>query len=346
MKWLIQAPHDWERAWLGGSWSPELCDAAWTAVDAYPSARNLYLALRVQHAISGLKQHHLDYTYHLVGTLKNPWRPVTLRLLCANLQRRNTETADALIDQFLQGPITPLRAYLLSGFPLALVYLLEKQPERFSKKLRKLAEDALDLKCRSQQMSMAFMQSLAIEQNKSCTVAVVGNGPGVLERRDGAFIDDHDVVVRFNAAAITSAYQPHVGNKTDLWVVSPALPASEKDLPAKAIAISGINPFAGRSKYWRTVRSRRISTIAQFSADHWYELVNELAAPPSAGILLLKSLARYNSRLEINIFGFSRPVDLASQTPGAHYSDSRRGSTRHNWHSEAHLLERLISIHR
>lgn len=344
MRWRIHALHEWEKAWLRGRWSHELCDAAWTEVDAHPSARNLYLALRVQHAISGLKQHHLDYTYHLVGSLRNPWRPVTMRLLCANLQRRDIETADALIDEFLLGPITPLRAHLLSGFPLALAHLLENQPERLSTKLRKLAEDALDLRCRSQQMSMAFMQSLAIDQTKPCTVAVVGNGPGVLEKRDGAFIDDHDVVVRFNAAAIDSAYQSHVGNKTDLWVVSPALPDSEKDLPAKAMAVSGINPFAGRSRYWRSIVSRRIRTIAQFNADHWYELVNELGAPPSAGILLLKSLARYNSRLEINIFGFSRPADLANQTPGAHYSDSRQASARHNWHSEAHLLERLINI--
>ena len=48
-------------------------------------------------------------------------------------------------------------------------------------------------------------------------VLIVGNGPSLLEKKNGKLIDSFDLVIRFNAYAI-QGYEDHVGTRTDCWV--------------------------------------------------------------------------------------------------------------------------------
>lgn len=50
------------------------------------------------------------------------------------------------------------------------------------------------------------------------TVAVVGNSPNLLNDANGANIDSHDCVVRFNGA-VTEGFEKHVGSKTSIQVI-------------------------------------------------------------------------------------------------------------------------------
>lgn len=340
MSYRLYGIPEWERAWQQGRWSLDLCDAAWYEADRKPNARNLHTALKVQHALSGLQPHHLNFAQHLVSELKNPWQAVTVRLLCARLQLKQFETAQLMLDDMLTGPITLLRARLLAGFPLALAFIQQQQPDRLRGRLLNLAQKAQQLQRSSRQVSPPSIQSLSerkINQDSdNCRVAVVGNAPCLLDRKDGLLIDEHDVVVRFNAADVSERYRAQTGSRTDLWVVSPALPNQQQTLPSKALAISGVNPLAGQSGYWKSLHKRGIPLMMQFSQQHWYALVNELGAPPSAGLLVLHSLALEPSALEVNAFGFTRTENLNEQTKGAHYSDTNTGSARHNWPAEAH----------
>ena len=52
-------------------------------------------------------------------------------------------------------------------------------------------------------------------QYESC--ALVGNSGSVLRKKFGKYINNHDVIVRFNMAPI-GGFEHHVGNRTDVWV--------------------------------------------------------------------------------------------------------------------------------
>ena len=51
------------------------------------------------------------------------------------------------------------------------------------------------------------------------TVAIIGNGPSVLDKEMGEIIDRHDIVVRFNCFQ-TDGFENHIGIKTTIWVVN------------------------------------------------------------------------------------------------------------------------------
>ncbi len=60
------------------------------------------------------------------------------------------------------------------------------------------------------------------------TVVFVGNAPSMKGSNMGAWIDNFDVVVRFNEC-ITVGYEKDVGSKTDILVVNPYItPKDEK----------------------------------------------------------------------------------------------------------------------
>jgi len=52
---------------------------------------------------------------------------------------------------------------------------------------------------------------------KGKTVALIGSGDSILEYKDGAEIDNHDVVIRINRAYPYSSFQESVGSRTDIW---------------------------------------------------------------------------------------------------------------------------------
>ncbi len=56
-----------------------------------------------------------------------------------------------------------------------------------------------------------------IYKNKSC--AVVGNGSVVLEHKDGAAIDAHDVIIRCNQTPLLK-YEDSVGTRTDIRIMN------------------------------------------------------------------------------------------------------------------------------
>lgn len=61
------------------------------------------------------------------------------------------------------------------------------------------------------------------------SLAIVGNAPSLMEARRGAWIDSHDVVVRFNECALDE-YEEHVGRRTDVLVSNPYPEARRRPL--------------------------------------------------------------------------------------------------------------------
>lgn len=336
---------DCELAWRQGRWDPQLCLRAWQQAKNKPSPHNIYLALKVQHALCGLQAHHLDQTEQQIVEQRIRWHAVTIRLLCAHLQLKQFDRAKALLDSRLTGRINPIRARLLSGFPCALNYLEQQQPERLTGGLRGLAVHAEQLLRDCDHLNPAMLKSIGRRSNSTQRIAVVGNAPCILENNDGAEIDNHDIVVRFNIANPLTKLTKHIGSRTDLWVISPALAGRQSSPPVNVFALSGINPLDGQSRYWRSLHKHGIARLVLFNQQDWYELVAKLHAPPSAGLLMLKSLQRMATNQTVNVFGFTTSVDQSlTLRPGYNYLSKKAGSTRHNWAEETRLIEEMLPV--
>ena len=182
---------------------------------------------------------------------------------------------------------------------------------------------------------------------KQVTVAVVGNAPSLLDQPRGRYIDEHDVIVRFNSPVLTGRYNEYSGRRTNVWVLSPTLARQAPMRGVRTMIVSGINILAGESGYWQCLAKHGMQMqVAVFREEIWYSLVATLHAPPTAGLLMLTSLKERKS-LRVSAYGFSgscntpddhddtchRPHSVAN-----HYADRQPASTRHNWNDEAKLM--------
>jgi|GEM_PF-1787341 len=342
--------------WLNGNWHKQLPTQAYQFASANPTANNLYLALKIQHAIAGLCPNVLRETELQLSTLSSDsrWSKLTLRLLCAYLQTKQVDRAHLLVEDYLQDRISIYDRRRLRRFPLALHFLHEHYPEKLGPQLTDIARTAVSMFSMAKTINQGFFKGLfedvLLGGNHGLRIAIVGNGPSLLDTSSGAAIDSHDLVVRFNSPVLTPQYHAHTGQRTDMCIVSPAMAKRPSYPQIKAMAISGINIMAGESGYWQSLaaHSARLP-MAVFSQEHWYSLVAQLQAPPSAGLLTLTSLANTQD-LEIAAFGFSSAASKVSThtgsvdesvRPGAHYGDNNAASSRHNWPAEAKLLQQI-----
>jgi hypothetical protein len=66
------------------------------------------------------------------------------------------------------------------------------------------------------------------------TIAVVGNAPTILEHENGAKIDAHDLVVRFNRAT-TEGLESKIGSRTDILVVNASNSRAMSPSPSETV---------------------------------------------------------------------------------------------------------------
>ncbi len=175
-------------------------------------------------------------------------------------------------------------------------------------------------------------------------VAVVGNAPSERGRGNGRLIDQADMVVRFNNVITDQQNAADYGSTTHLWVISPSYKGALWDKPpANNIVVSGYNPWHRATKLWQRLPVGHNQKFFYFPTSIWYDLVKELEAPPSAGLLALKFFVDCQ-RSEIttiencSAFGFSDSYDPDSEN---HYGDRGKRSSRHNWEMEAAVVSTL-----
>lgn len=187
-------------------------------------------------------------------------------------------------------------------------------------------------------------------QNK--TIAIVGNGPALINTSLGKAIDACMVTCRFNDFPTTRDVINDTGYKVDIWITSPNLLKKNKTLPSsvKWIIISG--PDARYTlKDWRGAdhhlkQKRRIITIP---LSAWTFLVKKYKSPPSSGMLWINYLLSIkNLNANLNIYGFNK---YKFNDSGYHINSKLlKPSVRHAWAKEKlHLnslaLKKKIDIH-
>ena len=318
-----------------------------------PSADNLYLALKILHALRGPDTESLAALEGLMSQSKHQffWSNLSLRLLCIHLQSGHTQAAHAVLQRYMPDKPSLIETFRVRRFPMVLAFFAEHYGELLNKTLQQQAMLAQTLLRRKKSVDESLIADLRANQTendaKQVSVAVVGNAPSLLDEPRGRHIDEHDVVVRFNLPVLTEKYQLHSGRRTDVWVLSPER-ARQAPMPgARTMIVSGINILAGESGYWQHLAKHSMKMqLALFRQEIWYQLVAILHAPPTAGLLMLTSLARVKG-LRVSAFGFSGSCNAADgkndayhppQPAANHYADRRPASTRHNWAAEAQLL--------
>ena len=201
------------------------------------------------------------------------------------------------------------------------------------------------------------------------TCAVVGSSGGLSGSGQGARIDAHDAIYRFNSAPTGGPYLADVGNRTSVWIASHIPWRMQAKLEAgrrrsgdvsEVAALYCFNPWLG-SCHVEAMGSKKLGITMP------HMLNPQLAAAmmriqvalggksggsvrPSTGLigvgLALASCAR------VSLYGFGNDSDPVMQGHCNHYYDCRTNQTNyfagrmgyHDWHGQWRVLAALINL--
>lgn len=175
--------------------------------------------------------------------------------------------------------------------------------------------------------------SLAIQAplQQAKSIQLVGNSGSLKQSQLGTTIDSAEIVVRFNRCFSDETTVRDTGEKTDIWVGAPdvkhpaplakwyiiAGPAMLNWLPRRPQAFTSLEP------------------LFNVPLASWRELVRQLAAPPSAGLLTLYWFMQLAPQTPKRICGYS----VGKQAIQYHHADRlHQAVSRHNWEQEQCLL--------
>lgn len=367
------APHTPSPAssFSAGSWQPDLPEQALAVAQQSRQLPDLVMFLDICHALRGVTLNDLQQVHDINKCGKDTWHPALLLRYQSYARQLGANSSDVAallsngtllnqLDREHRGLNKVIRSNRLTrlgtrlaDYPWLLSGLAEAKActtpvatfpatAQSSTKPIQVLDRAATLINRIHpfdQLVNDFLKTRTPNSSaKTASIAVVGNSPSLVMKSDGNAIDAADVVIRFNHAALSHANVQHLGQRTDLWVISPSTPLKHKPAGARAIGISGVKPFLRPSRYWKTLASGDLP-IAEFNAAVWYELVGELQAPPSAGLLVLASLRALMPAVDITRYGFTEQQGVREQQ-GNHHGDRQAASTRHNWQRELLWLQR------
>jgi hypothetical protein len=191
----------------------------------------------------------------------------------------------------------------------------------------------------------------------SGTCAIVGNSGKLLDSDNGALIDSHDIIVRFNGAK-TNGYLQHCGAKTTIRIMNchyilnmenenyfkhqkSRFPAMERDFLLQLrneIIIFKTNPSW---KLWN--RNEVLKQIDKtnkvlFFSNEFYNLAKQINDNKEASNGLIALLLALKYFKEINCYGFSFYHD---KFKGHYYEEIKDKSVKsnHNFDKEKKIFE-------
>lgn len=179
-------------------------------------------------------------------------------------------------------------------------------------------------------------------------IAVVGNSPCERGRGQGAQIDQHDRVIRFNAFDLAAPYAPDYGTRVD-WVVRSAASDANLELDPqyqhKTVVISYIG-FLARFRGWPLVQRLQAAghRVCCYPAHLHQGLIQTLQRSPSAGlsmVWLLKQL-RASAIHAVDYYGFAFTDQIGESATSSHYFEQATPSLRHAWQQERGCFEQWV----
>jgi hypothetical protein len=167
-------------------------------------------------------------------------------------------------------------------------------------------------------------------------IQLVGNSATLTGKGLGAAIDAAPLVLRFNRcfAALPVTTNSDSGSKTDIWVCAPDY--KQPGPGASWQVISGPD-WQGWSDFLPGQLDKS-SQVVSVPIWYWRQLVQHLAAPPSAGLLMSFWLRHIAPDCRQYLVGFGFDGALGAQY---HVHDiDHVPSSRHHWPAEKALLAR------
>jgi hypothetical protein len=170
-------------------------------------------------------------------------------------------------------------------------------------------------------------------------IIVIGNGPSVLDKPKGQFVDQFDIVTRFNNFK-TEGYEKYVGSKTNYWFTwHPFKPQSENKYD-KVYFHSWVKNKDNDNNYYNTLKIYPTNTII---VDHSIlpEIRKIIPEYPnnafSTGLIALHLLLKEYS--EITIYGF----DWWENRELHHYNDKAKRGNLHKPELEFKYINLMIN---
>lgn len=172
---------------------------------------------------------------------------------------------------------------------------------------------------------------------KNKSIAIVGNGKSALGRKQGAEIDNHDIVVRFNNFRI-HGYEDDYGSKIDIFCPANGIPCDNK------IAKICLYPFdLGHTYTYKFILTKITANYAKNVTQHYIDeetllsLKAELSSWPSSGITVAWFIKKFCQPSHVSYYGFA--FQQAKQGDMNHYYNL---GARNTWLHKLDLESKLF----
>jgi Glycosyltransferase family 29 (sialyltransferase) len=188
---------------------------------------------------------------------------------------------------------------------------------------------------------VSFRQMLMENKDSFC---VVGNGPSEIGSGNGAVIDRHAVVIRFNRYDLSR--RDDYGTKQSVWVRVPNAEAQADHIHSNDFLILASNNF----EYKRADSDRYLldahlldKCYTTIPPQVFRDLIDELGCLPSTGLAMLYWIYTIVGHIpKERVFGFSHIGDH-QDFRSHYYKDSiDRKHHIHAWEKEIELINRIV----
>ena len=176
------------------------------------------------------------------------------------------------------------------------------------------------------------------------SVAVVGNAPTLTDSGAGAWIDSHDVVVRFNDCRVRG-FEHDIGSRTDILISNPyaeTRPGSRLDDLFPPLVVVVITPQTRRgdkAEFARWVGANRV--LFTYSPDIRISTVDRSEIALTTGTYGISLVTRLLKPKRLSVTGFT----MFAPGQDFYYWDSKPapGLQSHAPATEAHVLIDLLN---
>ncbi|PID50129.1 MAG: hypothetical protein CR991_02955 [Proteobacteria bacterium] len=178
------------------------------------------------------------------------------------------------------------------------------------------------------------------------SLCVVGNAGFMRDLNLAEAIDEHALVGRCNNFSGEGDLVRHIGKQIDVWILAQGYIINHRIPPVEWVVLVGPEiqfrrlDWNGLLPLLRYDNNIKVITIP---LNVWRSLVEQLEAPPSAGLVFLAFLHHLLGDWQgISVAGFSALVK-PSDKPYHISHPKHKASIRHNWDAEKQLLQAWLA---
>jgi hypothetical protein len=177
------------------------------------------------------------------------------------------------------------------------------------------------------------------------SVAMVGNAATILERQDGALIDSHDLVIRFNRAHV-AGIEDKIGSRTDLLVANAANSLEKAPSPADTVrprwVLCFIQPQPGLDIAPFRAWAGDIPTVITLSPDILEFARTDRKRGLTLGTYALYTLLKLLPVERLLVTGFTM-YGAAGGASSKYYEPGSRAGGYHDVDEEAQLFSAILA---